>query len=104
MQQQVSSIYSLDRYSAKRMTKPINFVCRARDAKAVFLTGEFNQWDAATHPMIRQSDGTWLLQVPLHHGHHQYAFLVDGQMVLDPQAHGVARDHRGHKVSLLAVS
>jgi hypothetical protein len=42
--------------------------------------------------------------VPLHHGHHQYAFLVDGQMVLDPHAHGVARDRRGHKVSLLAVS
>jgi len=54
--------------------------------------------------MTRQPDGTWLLQVPLHHGHHQYAFLVDGQMVLDPQAHGVARDQRGHKVSLLAVS
>jgi hypothetical protein len=29
---------------------------------------------------------------------------VDGQPVLDPRAHGVARDHEGHKASLVAVS
>lgn len=104
MQQPARSIFTPDRYSAKRMTKPINFICRLRDANSVFLTGEFNSWDPAAHPMARQPDGTWLLQLPLHHGHHQYAFLVDGQMVLDPHAHGVARDPRGHKVSLLAVS
>jgi hypothetical protein len=40
----------------------------------------------------------------LHHGHHQYVFIVDGQPILDPRAHGVARDPAGKKVSLLAVS
>jgi len=35
--------------------------------------------------MRRQPDGGWVLQVPLHHGHHLYQFLVDGTPVLDPK-------------------
>jgi len=29
---------------------------------------------------------------------------VDGKPMLDPKAQGVARDHQGEKVSLIAVS
>jgi len=86
------------------MSKPVNFVCVAPTANEVHLTGDFNGWNPTAHPMIRQPDGAWLLQVPLHHGHHHYVFLVDGKTVLDPKAHGVARDPKGAKVSLLAVS
>jgi 1,4-alpha-glucan branching enzyme len=95
---------SPDRYSAKRMSKPINFVCVAPGAKQVSLSGDFNGWDPAALPMARQPDGAWMLQVPLHHGHHQYVFLVDGKAVLDPRAHGIARDPKGERVSLIAVS
>jgi 1,4-alpha-glucan branching enzyme len=102
--QHPSSLSAPDRYSAKRMSKPINFVCIAPTAKEVHLTGDFNQWDPVASPMRRQPDGAWLLQVPLHHGHHQYVFLVDGKPMLDPRAHGVARDPKGEKVSLIAVS
>lgn len=98
------SVFSSGRYSAKNMSKPITFVCLAPSAKEVFLAGEFNGWDSRQHPMNRQADGAWLLQVSLHHGHHQYRFIVDGQPVLDPRAHGVARDHQGQRVSLVAVS
>ncbi len=100
----VSSLSAPNRYSAKKMVKPINFVCVAPAARHVFLTGEFNGWDPAAHPMQRQPDGAWLIQVPLHHGHHQYVFLVDGKPTLDPRANGVARDPKGERVSLLAVS
>jgi 1,4-alpha-glucan branching enzyme len=99
-----SSLFAQDRYSAKRMSKPVNFVCVAPAAKQVALTGEFNAWNAQAHPMQRQPDGAWLLQVPLHHGHHHYRFLVDGKPVLDPRATGVARDPHGERVSLIAVS
>ncbi|HTL18002.1 MAG TPA: isoamylase early set domain-containing protein [Patescibacteria group bacterium] len=99
-----SSFFSADRYSAKRMRKPVNFVCIAPSAKHVCLTGEFNGWDAAAHPMKRQPDGVWLLQVPLHHGHHLYRFVVDGKPELDPRAQGVARNRVGERVSLVAVS
>jgi 1,4-alpha-glucan branching enzyme len=101
---QVRSVFARDRYSAKKMAKPINFVCVAPKARHVCLTGDFNNWDACSHPMIRQPDGNWLLQVPLHHGHHQYQFVVDGHSVLDPHAQGVARNEKGQKVSLIAVS
>ncbi len=100
----VRSFFAPDRYSARKMAKPINFVCVAPEAKAVFLSGDFNDWDTSAHPMKRQPDGAWLLQVPLNHGHHHYRFVVDGKAVLDPRAHGVARDHQGQKVSLIAVS
>jgi len=102
--QTASSLFSHDRYSAKKMSKPINFIGYFPAAQRVCLAGDFNGWNPETHPMQRQPDGAWLLQVPLHHGHHRYRFLVDGQPVLDARANGVARDDRGERVSLLAVS
>src|SRR5689334_23215033 len=95
---------SPNRYSAKKMAKPVNFVCTAPDAEQVFLAGDFNDWDPTSHPMKRQPDGGWLLAVPLTHGHHHYRFVIDGKPTLDPKAQGVGRDHQGQKVSMIAVS
>ena len=92
------------RYSAKKMLKPVNFVCNAPDARHVSLVGDFNDWDATAYPMKRQPDGAWLIQIPLNHGHHHYQFLVDGKPILDPRAQGEARKEENGKVSLLAVS
>jgi 1,4-alpha-glucan branching enzyme len=102
----VSDLYSPRRepYSAKKMTKPVNFVCTASEATEVMLVGDFNHWDPKATPMIRQPDGWWRVQVLLPHGHHQYRFLVDGQPALDPRAQGTARDGQNEKVSVLAVS
>jgi hypothetical protein len=36
-------------------------------------------------------------------GHHHYQFLVDGKPMLDPRAHGVARNEQGEKVSMVSV-
>jgi 1,4-alpha-glucan branching enzyme len=102
--QHTRSFFAPDRYSAKKMAKPINFICVAPDAHQVHVTGDFNDWDPVAHPMKRQPDGAWLLQVPLNHGHHHYRFLVDGKAVLDPRAQGIARDHQGEKASLISVS
>jgi hypothetical protein len=54
--------------------------------------------------MQKTPDGAWLVRVELKHGHHRYAFLVDGQMVLDPTAMGITRDDHGKRVSLIANS
>ena len=91
-------------YSAKKMSKPINFFCVAPGAKAVLLVGDFNEWGSESHPMTRQPDGSWHIQVPLHHGHHHYLFMVDGHPTLDPRAQGIARNQRNERVSLIAVS
>jgi 1,4-alpha-glucan branching enzyme len=98
------SINRHDRYSAKKMAKPVNFICTAPDAQRVTLAGDFNDWDLEACPMKRQPDGNWLVQIPLSHGHHHYQFIVDGKPVLDPRAQGIARNEKNEKVSLLAVS
>jgi 1,4-alpha-glucan branching enzyme len=86
------------------MSKPVNFYCVAPGAQAVTIVGDFNQWQPEASPMKRQPDGSWTGQVCLHHGHHHYQFLVDGQPMLDPRAQGIGRNAQNERVSVIAVS
>jgi hypothetical protein len=54
--------------------------------------------------MQQMADGGWLVTLELRHGHHRYAFLVDGQLTLDPRAQGITRNDQGQRVSLVPVS
>jgi 1,4-alpha-glucan branching enzyme len=94
----------VNRYSPKKMAKPVNFICSAPEAKRVTLIGDFNDWDPHANPMKRQPDGAWHVQIQLTHGHHHYQFSIDGKATLDPKAQGVARNEKNEKVSLLAIS
>ena len=80
------------------------FRCFAPEAKRVTLIGDFNGWDPNAHPLHRQPDGGWLLELPMHHGHHRYMFWVDGNGMLDPNANGVGRTENNERVSLVSVS
>ena len=91
-------------YSAKKFIKPIPFICTAPDAEQVTIMGDFNDWDPASHPMKRQPDGAWRVEIPLNHGHHHYLFVINGKPTLDPRAQGVARNEKNEKVSFIAVS
>lgn len=93
-----------DRYSARKMTKPVNFFLTAPPAHVVSIIGDFNHWNPGANPMQRRVDGAWFAQIGLTHGHHQYLFLVDGTPMTDPQSMGKARNERGEEVSLVAVS
>ena len=88
----------------QRPLRGVNFVCNAPRAKTVSLVGDFNQWNPAAHPMKQMPDRSWLLQVELKHGHHRYAFLVDGVLSLDPHAQGITRNDKGERVCLVPVS
>jgi len=81
-----------------------NFICNALEAQAVSLVGDFNGWNAFSHPMKQMPDGAWLLTVELKHGHHRYAFMVDGVLTLDPRAQGITRNDQNERVSLIPVS
>ncbi len=94
----------LKKYSAKNVTKPVNFLCISPAAKSVSIVGDFNGWDPAANPMKKHVDGSWQGQLTVSLGHHQYAFMIDGKPVLDPRANGTARNPQGEKVSLLSVS
>jgi 1,4-alpha-glucan branching enzyme len=84
--------------------RAINFICRAPSAKGISLVGDFNQWNPTAHPMKQMPDHSWLLTVELKHGHHRYAFLVDGVLTLDPHAQGITRNDKGERVCLVPVS
>jgi hypothetical protein len=54
--------------------------------------------------MKQMPDRAWMINVELKHGHHRYAFLVDGVITLDPRAQGITRNDKGERVSLVPVS
>ena len=82
----------------------MNFICNAPQAQSVSLVGDFNQWNAFAHPMKQQVDLAWIINVDLKHGHHRYAFMVDGVLTLDPRAQGITRNDQNERVSLIPVS
>jgi 1,4-alpha-glucan branching enzyme len=92
------------RYSAERTLHHVDFYCDAPGAAHVCLVGDFNGWDMAATPLRRMPDGRWMASLELHHGHHQYLFVVDGEHRLDPKANGIARNDQNERVSLIAVS
>ena len=92
------------RGSAKRPLHHVNFFCDAPETSSVKLVGDFNGWDLAANPMQRMPDGRWMASLELHHGHHQYLFIVDGEPMLDSKANGIDRNERNERVSLISVS
>jgi 1,4-alpha-glucan branching enzyme len=88
----------------RKPLRAVNFICHAPNAKSVSLVGDFNGWNPATHPMKAMPDRSWLLTLELKHGHHRYAFLVDGVLTLDPHAQGITRNEKGERVCLVPVS
>ena len=79
-------------------------ICIAPQAESVCVIGDFNQWREAAHPLTRRPDGVWSVAIPMHHGHHRYLFVVDGEKQIDPKGQGVTRNERNERVSLISVS
>lgn len=95
---------NLNRYGAAPTLRTVNFICYAPSAHAVSLVGDFNNWEPNANPMKQMPDKAWMTSAALKHGHHRYAFLVDGKLVLDPRAQGITRNEKGERVSLVPVS
>lgn len=95
---------SMRAFGYQKPLRAVNFICHAPQAKAVSLVGDFNNWNASANPMTQMPNRSWLLRLELKHGHHRYAFLVDGVLTLDPQAQGITRNDKGERVSLIPVS
>ena len=67
----------------KISNRRVTFRLKAASVKEVALVGDFNNWDAASHPMNKGEDGTWKVRLMLPPGEYQYKLLVDGQWRLD---------------------
>ncbi len=100
----ISPFGPVGRQPAKKILRPVTFICHAPQARSVSLVGDFNGWNSNLHPMRQMPDKAWFLTLELPHGHHRYAFLVDSALVLDPRAQGITRNDKGERVSLVPVS
>lgn len=76
----------------KVKTKPVEFSCHAPKAKAVFVAGTFNEWQADATPLVRDNAGNWQVAMELPTGHHEFKFIVDGQWCCEAGCEGM---HRG---------
>ena len=97
----------------KKMAKPakskikrkrVSLTLEAPNAEAVFLMGDFNQWNEKVHPMKKEGDGTWKKIIMVPPGRYEYRFLVDGQWWNDPANDQVCPNCFGTLNNILEVS
>jgi hypothetical protein len=65
--------------------KRVNFRLSAPEAQNVLLAGDFNGWDVHSHPLKKDSKGTWEISIELKPGRYEYRFIVDGVWQNDPK-------------------
>jgi 1,4-alpha-glucan branching enzyme len=92
------------RAQAVKASVPVSFICTAPQATRVCVVGDFNAWNPDANPLELSYDGSWKGSIGIRHGHHRYAFWVDGVLQVDPRGQGISRNDKGERVSLLAVS
>ena len=68
----------------KETVKKVSFNFLAPQAESVFIAGDFNDWNPASHPMKKDKKGVWKASFDVVPGTYQYRFLVDGQWQDDP--------------------
>lgn len=74
----------------KKRDGEVKFVFHAPEAREMFLTGDFIQWDTKLIPMKKGKNGIWKAKVILPPGRYEYKFIMDDQWVEDnPGAEGV---------------
>jgi hypothetical protein len=73
-----------------------------QDAKNVFVTGSFNNWDRRELKMNKTAKG-WEMPVYLREGTHAYKFVVDGEWITDPKNPVSRRDDSGNLNSFLSL-
>jgi hypothetical protein len=86
----------------------VTFVFPAPTATTVSVVGDFNQWNATTHPMTRLGNtGMWSVTVPMSVGRHIYSFVAvtsEGEKwSADPWAPAAPDDGFGRANSVVLV-
>jgi len=90
--------------TAKCVTKDVTFTIHADKGKAVYLAGEFNQWDPTAKKMTyKASSGIYTTTVKLAPGTYQYKFVLDGTWCADPENVNAVANDQGTFNSLITV-
>jgi len=79
----------------KTVAQNVTFTVHADKGKAVYVAGEFNQWDPTAKKMAyKASSGLYTATVKLAPGTYQYKFVIDGTWCADPEnVNAVANEH-----------
>ncbi len=100
-----AGVESMERSATVARTPgPTQFVLVAKEAKAVSLVGDFNDWSLSATPLTRSDgNGVWWVTVPLVPGRYRFAYVVDGTVWRpDPEA-PAAEDEFGRPNSVLTI-
>ena len=74
-----------------------------REARAVFLCGDFNDWHQTALPMTGMPDGWWKCQLRLAPGSYQFKYLADSEWYVDYAAFGIERGPLGAWNSVVLI-
>ena len=80
------------------------FAIEASDARTVYVTGSFNDWSLNDTCRLSQSNGKWVVEIPLKPGVYEYQFIVDGVWKEDPTNCRKERNPYGDDNSLIEVT
>ncbi|HLQ30661.1 MAG TPA: isoamylase early set domain-containing protein [Ktedonobacteraceae bacterium] len=65
-------------------------------ADAIYLVGEFNNWNESSHPFQRNREGAWIITVDLELGRsYQFRYRRDGEWMNDNQADAYVQNPYG---------
>ena len=81
----------------------VTFIYDKKNAKSVFVAGDFNNWDPKAGKMKKAKDGSFRACLALTPGRHQYKFVVDGIWVVDDDAQQKVQNELGTFNSVVAV-
>ena len=68
----------------KAKRRRIDFKYNDVSAQQVNIAGDFNKWNASTHPLKQTDNGIWKKTMMLPEGIYEYKFIVDGVWLNDP--------------------
>ena len=88
----------------KPATKSVSFTVHAEKGKAVYLAGEFNQWNPTAKKMAYKArSGLYTATVKLAAGTYQYKFVIDGTWCADPENVNAVANDQGTFNSVIVV-
>ena len=90
------------RAAQKPATKAVTFTVHAEKGKAVYVAGEFNDWNPTAKKMAFKA-GVYSATVKLAPGDYQYKFVIDGTWCADPENVNAVANDQGTFNSVITV-
>jgi 1,4-alpha-glucan branching enzyme len=83
----------------------VTFTVHADKGKAVYLAGEFNDWNPSAKKMAYKArSGIYSASIKLAAGTYQYKFVIDGVWCADPENSNSVPNDQGTFNSVITVA